>query len=264
MLSFTYAQLDAWMAAYLYPAFRLLGMLGTAPFFNSRTISVRIRLATGMAIAVAVAPALPPQAAPEIGSGLGLVALFYNILIGAAIGFVMRLVMAAVDVAGEMIGLQMGLSFAIFFDPDAGGQTSVVAEFLGLLALLVFLTANGHLMLIDVLFSSFQWLPPGTLSVRSGGWGYLARLGTTVFATGLLLALPLVAALLTVNVAMGILTRAAPQLNILAVGFPITLTAGFIALLVSLTAFEPVMRHFVERGIRLIGTLLQELAPLAT
>jgi flagellar biosynthesis protein FliR len=266
MLTFTYAQVDGWMALYLYPAFRVLGLLATAPLFSSRSTPARVRLAVGLLITLAVAPALPPTqgGAPEVGSGLSLVVLAYNMMIGVCIGFIMRLVMAAVDVAGEMIGLQMGLSFAVFFDPDAGGQTSVVAEFLGLLALIIFLTANAHLMMIDVLVSSFQWLPPGVLEIRAQGWGYVGRLGAALFATGLLIALPIVAALLTVNVAMGILTRAAPQLNILAVGFPITLSAGFVGLLVSIHAFEPVMRSLIERGIRMISTFLQELAPLGT
>ena len=125
-------------------------------------------------------------------------------------GLAMRVVFAALDVLGELTSLQMGLSFATFFDPGSNGQTAVVGEFLTLLATLIFLALNGHLLMADVLARSFEWLPVNALPLHAGGWAVLVRFGAVTFSAGLLLALPVVTALLITNIALGILTRAAP------------------------------------------------------
>lgn len=259
MLSITAAQLDAWLAAFMLPLARLLGLVSSAPLFGNRGIPTRIRLATGLAIAMAVLPALPPVPPLPADSWLTLAILVQQALIGIAIGFLMRLFFAAVDVAGEMIGLQMGLSFAVFFNPQTGGQSSVVAEFLGLMALLIFLSLDGHLMLIKVLVASFEWLPVGAGTDRSG-WLVIVRYASVMFASGVLLALPLVAALLTTNIALGVLTRAAPQLNLFAVGFPVTLSVGMLVLFISLSAFGPMLQRLFEVGFDAVDQLLRAFA----
>ena len=257
MLSITSAQLDAWLNGLMLPLARLLGLIAAAPLFSNRAIPARVRLATGLAIAMAVLPVLPPMPRVPPDSAMALVMLAQQAFIGIAIGFMMRLMFAAVDVAGEMIGLQMGLSFAVFFNPQTGGQSSVIADFLGLLTLLIFLALDGHLMLINVLVMSFEWLPVGSSGGGAEAWSLIARYGSVVFASGLLLALPMVAALLITNIALGVLTRAAPQLNLFAVGFPITLSIGFAVLLLSLTSFAPVVQTIFERGFVAIEELLR-------
>jgi flagellar biosynthetic protein FliR len=262
MIEVTAAQLDAWIAALMFPLARLLGLFSSAPVFSNRGVSVRVRLAIGMGVAIAVLPVLPPMPQVPPGGGLGLAIFAQQIFIGIAIGFMMRIVFAAVDMAGALIGMQMGLSFAIFFDPDAGGQTAVLSDFLNLLATLLFLAVNGHLLMIDILVRSFEWLPVTAAPVNAAGWGFIARTGLTVFAAGLLLAMPIVAILLVANIALGVLTRAAPQLNLFAVGFPITLTAGFIGVLLIMNNFAPVLQSLFERGFDSIGVLLDAIAPL--
>lgn len=260
MLEVTSAELNAWVAGLMLPLARILGMISSAPLFSNGAVPVRIRLAVGLAAAMAIVPALPSLPAIDPGSGIGLAVFVQQILIGVVIGFVMRLVFAAVDVAGELIGLQMGLSFATFFDPQSGGQTGVLAEFMGLLASLLFLAFNGHLMMIEVVVRSFEWLPIRPEPFAAIGWREAAGTGALLFAAGLLLALPLVAALLITNIAMGVLTRAAPQINLFAVGFPITMSAGFVVLLLSLDAFGPVMMHFYEQGFEAIAVVVQALS----
>jgi flagellar biosynthetic protein FliR len=261
MIDVSTAQLDAWIGALMFPLGRLLGLFSSAPVFSNRGVSVRVRLAIGMGVAIAVLPVMPPMPQVPPGSGLGLAIFAQQIFIGIAIGFVMRIVFAAVDMAGALIGMQMGLSFAIFFDPDAGGQTAVLSDFLNLLATLIFLAINGHLLMVDILVRSFEWLPVSTAVVDAGGWGFLARAGVTVFSAGLLLSLPIIAILLIANIALGVLTRAAPQLNLFAVGFPITLTAGFIGVLLVMTNFAPVLQSLFERSFDAIALLLEALAP---
>lgn len=256
MLSISSAQLDAWLASLMFPLARLLGLISAAPLFSNRMVPARVRLAVGLAIAFAVLPALPPMPQVQADSMLTLAILAQQAFIGIAMGFMMRLLFAAIDVAGEIIGLQMGLSFAVFFSPQTGGQTSVITEFLGLITTLVFLAMNGHLMLINVVVASFEWLPVGKLP-KAPGWLLIVGFAAVMFASALLMALPMIAALLTTNIALGVLTRAAPQLNLFAVGFPVTLSVGFLVLLLSLNTFAPVLQSLFERGFDAIEQLLR-------
>lgn len=260
MLNLTYEQLAGWLAGFIYPLARMLGMFASAPVFSNRSVPTRVRLAIGLGITVAVSAALPPQPPIDPGSYLGLLALFWQIAIGVAIGFMMRLVFAAVDVAGALIGMQMGLSFAIFFSPTAGGQTAVLSEFLGLVATLIFLSINGHLLMIDLVIRSFDWLPITAAPVSSDGWRFIAGYGAVIFSTGVLLSLPLLTALLVTNIALGILTRAAPQLNLFAIGFPISLAMGFAVLMLAMSFLGPVLTSFFEHSFDAIDQLLQALA----
>ncbi|MBC9070797.1 flagellar biosynthetic protein FliR [Thauera sp. CAU 1555] len=260
MLSVTYDQLAGWLTAFMYPLARLLGMFASAPVFSNRAVPTRARLGIGLGISIAIVPALPPIPAIDPGSYMGLLALFWQIAIGVAIGFMMRLVFAAIDMAGSLVGMQMGLSFAIFFSPGTGGQTAVLSEFLGLVATLLFLAINGHLLMIDVLVRSFEWLPITTAPLSSGGWSFIVRYATVVFATGLLLSLPMLTALLVTNIALGILTRASPQLNLFAIGFPVSLAMGMMVLMLAMHFLGPVILSFFEQGFAAIESMLAALA----
>jgi len=261
VFTFTSAQLDAWLAAFMFPLARLLGMMMSAPIFSNRGMSVRLRLAAGIGIAVAVLPAAPPMPDIAPGSGIGLMILAQQIFIGAAIGFTIRLVFAAIDVAGSFIGMQMGLSFALFFDPNSGGQSAVLADFMSMVAALLFLSLDGHLILVELVVRSFEWLPVG-MGVNGQGWSFIPRAGAAIFSTGLLLSLPMLAVLLVSNTAMGILTRASPQLNLFAVGFPVTMFLGFFAFTLLMSNVGPVFHNLFERGFDAVPALLEALTPL--
>lgn len=256
MLSVTDAQLGAWIAAFVYPLARILGLLATAPLFNNAAIPMRIKLAAGLGIALALAPALPAMPAVAPASWAGLVLLVEQSLVGIALGFTMRIAFAAVDLAGELIGLQMGLGFAVFYDPQNAAQLPIIAEVAGLLALLVFLALNGHLAVIEVLAHSFSALPVGT-SLPGASAEAIAQWGATLFAAGVLLSLPLIAALLIANIALGILTRAAPALNLFAVGFPVTLIAGFTVLALTLPYLPAGLERLFGSGLDAMGALLR-------
>lgn len=259
MLSVTSAQLEGWLALLAFPMARILGFVGAAPVFGNNAVPRRIKLVVGLAVTMGVMPvvtATPPEA---IDSWAGILILFQQTLIGVAMGLVLRVVFAALDLMGEIISLQMGLSFATFFDPVAGGQTAVVGEFLTLISTLVFLSLNGHLLMIDALARSFEWLPVSATLPHKGGWLVLARFGASIFASGLLMALPIVTALLITNIALGVLTRAAPQLNLFAIGFPITLTVGFGVLLLALGHLAPLLQHFYDVGFTTLADLIRAL-----
>ena len=259
MLTVTAAQLDAWLAAFAFPLARVLGLVGAGPVFGNNSLPRRVKLVVGLAVGVGLAPAFPSVPAVPLDSWAGLLILFEQTLIGIAMGLAMRVAFAALDLMGELISLQMGLSFATFFDPLAGGQTAVVAEFLTLLATLVFLSLNGHLLMLDTLARSFEWFPIGSTNLNKEGWMVLVRSGAMIFAAGLLMALPVVTALLITNIALGILTRAAPQLNLFAIGFPITLTVGFGVLLLALGHLAPLLQRFYDMGFDTMAALLRTL-----
>lgn len=254
MINLSAAQLDLWMAGFLFPLARILGLIATAPILNNRAIPARVRMGFGAAMTLALIPALPPSGL-VVGSWPGLLALLQQMLIGIALGFSMRVVFTAIDLAGELIGLQMGLGFAMFYDPDNAAQSPVISEFLGLLAMLVFLSINGHLMLLAVIGNSFEWWPVGADLFPANGWMAIARWGGTIFSAGVMLALPVIAALLVVNIALAILTRAAPTLNLFAIGFPVTLIAGFVMLLLSMPFFAPALQQLFDYGLRTVAQL---------
>jgi flagellar biosynthesis protein FliR len=233
MFSFTSAQLDAWIVAYAFPLARILGFIAAAPLWSTAGIPRRTRLILGLCITLAIAPALPPMPAVSPQSMDGLWILAQQMLIGIGMGFAARIVFAAIDMAGEFIGLQMGLGFATFYDPLSSSQTPVVAEYLGLIGLMLFLSMNGHLMYVATLAQSFHAIPVGTF-ISAGSWLNLAELGSKIFSFGLLISLPIIVALMITNLALAVLTRAAPQLNIFALGFPLTLFGGFFALAIAM------------------------------
>ena len=234
MFSITTTQIDAWIVAYAYPLARILAFIAAAPLWSTAGIPRRTRLILGFGITIAIAPALPAMPAVAPASLAGLWILAQQMLIGIGMGFAARIIFAAVDLAGEFIGMQMGLGFATSYDPLNSSQTPVISEFIGLIGLLLFLSLNGHLIYVATLAQSFNAIPVGPNPLGAGSWLNLAELGSKIFSSGLLIALPVVVALMITNIALAVLTRAAPQLNIFALGFPLTLTGGFVALAISM------------------------------
>lgn len=248
MISIDSAQIDAWIVAFIFPLSRILGFIATAPLWSSNGVPRRVRLVLGLAITIALTPSLPPMPAVQPASLGGLWIMAQQLLIGVGMGFAVKIVFTAFHMAGEFIGTQMGLGFATLYDPLNSAQTPVVAEFLNLLALLLFLSMNGHLLYLATLAQSFTAIPVSATPLGAGSWLNLAELGSKMFSAGLLLSLPIVAALMITNVALAVLTRAAPQLNLFALGFPLTLMGGFFALAVSLNYMATPIQGIFELG----------------
>jgi flagellar biosynthetic protein FliR len=248
LITFTSAQLEAWLAAGLWPLARVLAVLAAAPVLGQTRIPARVRVGLGCALVIVIVPALPapPPVAPA--SAAGMLILANQIVIGLAIGLALRLVFTAVEMAGDLVGLQMGLGFAMFYDPGNVQHTAILGQFMGLLATLVFLAINGHLMVISALVESFYALPIATAPTSASLFDALVRHAAIVFVAGLQLALPLMVTMLVVNLALGVLTRAAPQLNVFAVGFPLTIAIGFAALLFTLPYFGPLFERTLDQA----------------
>ena len=252
MITFTAADIEVWVAAFLYPFLRILALMSSAPLFSHESVPVVVRVGLAFAITFVVAATLPMAPFVSPFSAAGMVMVVQQILVGVAIGLAMQLVFAAVTLAGDLIGLQMGLSFASFVDPQNAEQAPIVGGFLSLILMLVFLAINGHLALVAAMVDSFTVMPVGP-----GGWKALDAMrlveaGSGLFATGVALSLPVVGALLLVNLTLGVLTRTAPQLNLFAVGFPVTLAVGLVMLLLAMPFALPALQQALERGLALL------------
>lgn len=234
------AEITAWVGSYLWPLVRIGGMVMTAPVFGSKPIPVRIRLGITLAISAVVVPVISPQL-PVVDalSPLAILIVAQQLLIGVAMGFAFQLVISAVITGGQTIALQMGLGFAVMVDPQSGSQAPILSQLYVLMVLLVFLFLNGHLLLIEILADSFRTIPIAAEGLSPKDIWQLVSWASMIFSGALSMALPAIASLLLVNIAFGIMTRAAPQLNIFAIGFPITMMIGFAVILVTLPSIIP-------------------------
>ena len=251
MISFTSEQLAAWYGAVFWPLVRVLALVSVAPLLSHRAIPARIKLALGVGVTVVLVPSIPTPPITDALSGEGIALLAQNILIGVILGFAVRLIFAALELAGELIGLQMGLSFAGFFNPASGMAQNAVGNFMSLLALLMFIAIDGHLMLLHALAESFRLFP---LVGSSGGmpldFQEVVRLGSGMFSIALSLALPFLAVMLLTNIVLGVLARIAPQLNVFAIGFPLTILVGLSTLMLMLPYIETPLRSALERSLQ--------------
>ncbi|WP_321874441.1 flagellar biosynthetic protein FliR [Burkholderia ubonensis] len=256
MFSVTYAQLNAWLTAFLWPFVRMLALVAVAPVTGHVSVPGRVKIGVAAFMALVVAPTLGAMPAVTVFSAQGIWIVVTQFLIGVAMGFTMQIVFAAAQAAGDAIGLSMGLGFATFFDPHASGATPVMGRFLNAVAILAFLAFDGHLQVLAALAASFQALPVSAELLHAPGWRTLAAFGATVFQMGLLLALPVVAALLIANLALGILNRAAPQVGIFQVGFPVTMLVGLLLVQLMVPNMVPFFGHLFDMGLDAMGRVL--------
>ncbi|WP_336993451.1 flagellar biosynthetic protein FliR [Lelliottia amnigena] len=258
MLHFTSDQFMEWLGLYFWPLMRVMALIMTAPILSEKSIPKRVKIGLGMLITFVIAPTLPPVNIPIFSPQAVWLAL-QQVLIGVAIGFTMQLAFAAIRTAGELIGLQMGLSFATFFDPGSHLNMPVLARVIDMLAMLLFLTFNGHLWLISMLVDTFHTLPIGGNPVNSNAFLALTRAAGLIFINGLMLALPVITLLLTVNLSLGLLNRMAPQLSVFVIGFPITLTVGLILMGLLMPLIAPFCEHLFSEIFNLLSDIVREL-----
>ncbi len=256
MFSVTYAQLNGWLTAFLWPFVRMLALVAIAPVTGHRSTPVRVKIGLAGFMALVVAPTLPPMPPMPVAtvfSAQGVWIIVNQFLIGAALGFTMQIVFAAIEAAGDIIGLSMGLGFATFFDPHSSGATPVMGRFLNAVAILAFLAFDGHVQVFAALVDSFRLVPVSADLLRAAGWQTLVAFGAAIFEMGLLLALPVVAALLIANLALGILNRAAPQIGIFQVGFPVTMLVGLLLVQLMAPNLIPFVGRLFDTGVDFVG-----------
>ena len=238
MLTFSEAQILEWISPLLWPFLRVLALIGSMPVLGQRSVPMRLRVALAFLVAFCAQATLPAMPVIALDTPMAFLTVAQQLIIGVSLGFAVRIVFAAIEFAGEIVGLQMGLNFAGFFDPATGGQTTAVSRFYGVAVSWLFIVINGHLLLIAAVVQSFQAFPVGAepfvflRAVQPQVWG------AEVFRLGLWIALPMIAILLFTNLVLGVISRVAQQMNIFAIGFPITLSVGLIGVLLTLPMMQ--------------------------
>jgi flagellar biosynthetic protein FliR len=255
-MTLTMAEITSWVGSFLWPFFRIGAMLMVAPITSANYVPVRVRLMLGVAITLVVVPLLPapPMVTPFSLPALSIV--LQQILIGVSMGFALMLVFNTIVTGGQMIAMQMGLGFASMVDPQNGTQVPVLSQLYLMMTTLLFLVLDGHLMLIRLLVESFQLLPVGEVGIDRDAFRAIADWGSQMFAGALWLALPALASLLVVNIAFGVMARAAPQLNIFAIGFPVAMIMGYVVILYTIPSVSPQFQQILEQGFALVQYLL--------
>ncbi len=247
MVSFSEAQVLAWISPWFWAFFRVLGLFTSAPVLSMKAIPRRVRLSLALLVVMAAQPSLPQMPGIGLNSAEALMVIAQQVLVGVTLGFAARVVFAAVEFAGELVGLQMGLNFAAFFDPVSGGQVTAVSRFYGTAAAWLFVVMDGHLLLTAAVLHSFTVFP-----VAPDPLGFLRVIqpqvwGAELFKMGLWIALPVMGMLSLVNLVMGLVARVAPQMNIFSIGFPITLGVGFTGLWLTLPMMQTPLSMALER-----------------
>lgn len=254
---FTTAQISAWVGDFFWPFMRVGMVFAVAPVFGGQLMPMRVRLLLSLLVTAVVVPVIPAAPMADPLSATGVLIAMQQLLIGLTMGIVLQMVFSALVLAGYTIATGMGLGFASMVDPQNGVNVPVIGQYYTLLATLLFLVLDGHLVLIGVLADSFHSMPVAADGVsRQSLWEVVAWAGR-MFAAGVLIALPALVALLITNLAFGVITRTAPQLHLFSIGLPITLTLGFVVMFVSLPQMIPQFGGLLHEGFDMLKGLLQ-------
>lgn len=236
------ATLQLWLLAMIRPGAAMLA----APFFGAANVPVQLRLVLALALALPAAETIA-SAMPANGlvSLAGLLMMAGEVLAGLAMGFALQIGFAAALLAGEVVSNMMGIGFAAMADPATGQPSPAIGQYLSMLALFLFLAGDGHLLFFELVFESYRSLPPGAAWLSAdASWG-VVDFGGLVFVAGLAVAMPVLSALLMVQMVFAMVSRSAPTLNLFSVGLPVTLSAGIVLLAIA----TPVMADALARTI---------------
>lgn len=250
------AQWQGWLAGFFWPFLRVGAVMLSAPLFSSRQVPMRWRLLLAVLLTLTLAPVIPPVPVVDPLSPPGFLTALHQILIGLAMGFMLQMTFAAMVFGGQVIANKMGLGFAQMVDPQNGVQVPVLSQYYVVVTTFVFLLLNGHLILIELLALSFRTLPIAAEGLSQADLLAVVSWGSQIFAGGLLIALPAVGALMLVNLGFGVVGRAAPQLHIFAVGFPVTMALGFALVWASLPGTFAGFTALLEDAFEVIKGLL--------
>lgn len=233
-------------STFLFVFVRTGAILMAAPVFGAMNVPVQVKAGLSLMIALLLTPLAPQVPMPQTVVGVA-ASLAGEVMIGVTIGFAIRFVLTGIEYAGQVAGFQMGIGMASAYDPLHGSQITVVGKFLSILTLLIFLTMNGHLMVIMALKKSFDEIPPYGFTLSGGLMEGFIAFSREIFVLAFKFSAPVVAILIFVNVALGIMARTVPQLNMFVIGFAITIMAGFTMIALSMPVFENAVEAVFDR-----------------
>lgn len=256
-MNFTEQELLTILASFIWPFIRISSMFITIPVFSVKALPAKVRVIVSLLITLVIIPVLPDPPNIVIFSYQGFLVAVQQLIIGLSTGFILQMVFAVMLVGGQSIAYSMGLGFASMVDPATGVQVPVIAQVFVISSSLMFLAFNGHLLLIEMLVASFTTLPVAITGFSVSDIWSIVAWSSQMFAGGVLLAIPVMVALLFVNISFGVAARAAPQLQIFGVGFPITIMLGMVLIWIYMAAALDVFSAVLTDGFELIRQLLK-------
>ncbi len=256
-MTLTMAEIMGWVGSYLWVLLRVSALISIAPLFGAQGIPRRWQILAALVISLVIAPTLPPPPAVDPFTIEGVFLIAQQLLIGLVMGFVLGMVLASFIQAGEAMSQGMGLGFAQTIDPQNGVSVPLISQLLSIVAMLLFIALDGPALMIKLLADSFVWLPIAPVGLHAEDFWRIVGFAQAMFVNAILVALPVIISLLMVNLAMGVITRAAPQLNIFSVGFPATLLIGMFLIWVSSPTWVPNLERFLHQTLLFLSQLLR-------
>jgi len=256
-MNFREDELIAYLASFVWPFMRVSSMFISIPVFSVNSVPARLRVMLSLLITFVILPVLPQMPAIDLFSADGLMVTVQQLVLGVSTGFILQMVFSIMLLAGQSIAYSMGLGFASLVDPATGVQTPVIAQLFVIASSLLFLAVDGHLLLIEMLAQSFTTLPVAPVGLDKAQIWQIISWSSQIFAGGVLLALPIMATLLFVNISFGIASKAAPQLQLFGVGFPITILLGMVLIWIGLAGILEGFTEMLHEGFILISQLLR-------
>jgi flagellar biosynthetic protein FliR len=256
MFDLSFLQIEQMVGDFLLPFFRIAAFMMAMPIMSTQYVPKMVRLSLAVAFSLVIVPILPPVPIVEGLSLSTFLLVAEQMLIGVAIGFSLHVMFQIFAIGGQLIANQMGLGFASVNDPANGVSIVVVGQYYMMLSMMLFITMNGHLIMFETLAESFQVLPVGISAIDNIKLLDIVHSGTWMFQSAMLMALPAVTSLLIVNVAFGVMSKASPQLNIIAIGFPFTMTLGIFITWMTFSGFLHQFEQFSDYALAFAGQLL--------
>ena len=232
-------------ATFIFVFVRTISIVAVSPVLGSWGVPARMKVALSLMLALIVTTVVPPVPMPEELMGF-VVVLFSEVLFGVTIGLLVKFIFTGVEFAGQISGFQMGLGMANVYDPINSVQITVIGRFMGLMAMLIFIAMDGHMLIIQTLWKSFSMVPPAGFVMEGRIIAQIVELSGVVFEIAVKLAAPVVATLIFINAVLGIMARTVPQLNMFVVGFAITIMAGLFIIALSMPLTEYVIRGIID------------------
>jgi len=255
-MEFSTAEITAFVGAYIWSFARISAMMMTAPIFSSNSFPIKFRVTLALACTLVIAPMLPDLPAIDFLSGESFLIMLNQIIIGSIMGFALQLIFSVLVLAGQILAMQAGLGFSMMNSPQDGVQVTVVGQLYVMIATLLFLAMDGHLLMIQMIYDSFWQLPIGIAGIHPKGFWLFVSWGSEFYKHAIMVVMPAIAALLMVNISFGVMAKASPQLNPFSVGFVITIIFGFVIVLLSLPNLSPYFTKLVEEGFGLANAIL--------
>lgn len=256
-MNFQEDQLLAYLASFIWPFMRISAMFISVPLFSVKTVPPTLRIILSLLITFVMMPVLPDMPPVELFSSEGFLVTIQQLMIGISAGFILQMVFSIMLFAGQAIAYSMGLGFASMVDPATGMQTPVIAQLFVIVSSLLFLGVDGHLLLIEMLVQSFRTLPVAGVGFDKEALWQMIAWSSQIFADGVLLALPIMTVLLFINISFGVASKAAPQLQLFGVGFPISILLGMVLIGIGLPGILESFGEMLHEGFIFISQLLR-------